>query len=92
VRERSDVVLIDAPPLLRVGDAMALSAKADGIIVVTRLRVVRRPMLKEIRRLLDVAPAAKLGFVLTGAQEEEGYGYGSYKAYESPQAAKERVS
>jgi Mrp family chromosome partitioning ATPase len=71
---------------------MALSAKADGIIVVTRLRVVRRPMLKEIRRLLEVAPAAKLGFVLTGSQEEEGYGYGSYKAYEAPQAAKERVS
>jgi tyrosine-protein kinase len=92
VRERSDIVLIDAPPLLRVGDAMALSAKADGIILVTRLRVVRRPMLKEIRRLLEVAPAAKLGFVLTGAQEEEGYGYGSYKAYETPQAAKERVS
>ena len=34
----------------------------------------------------------KLGFVLTGSQEEEGYGYGSYKAYEAPQAAKERVS
>jgi polysaccharide biosynthesis transport protein len=92
VRKRSDIVLIDAPPLLRVGDAMALSAKADGIIVVTRLRVVRRPMLKEIRRLLDVAPSAKLGFVLTGAQEDEGYGYGSYKAYGYEQTQKERVS
>ena len=57
---------------------MALSAKADGIIVVTRLRVVRRPMLKEIRRLLDVAPAAKLGFVLTGVEAREMYGGSNY--------------
>jgi capsular exopolysaccharide synthesis family protein len=92
VRNRSDIVLIDAPPLLRVGDAMALSAKADGIIVVTRLKVVRRPMLKEIHRLLSVAPAAKLGFVLTGAQEEEGYGYGAHKGYAYEPSKKARVS
>ena len=59
-------------------DAMALSARVDGLIVVGRLKVVRRPMLAELRRVLAVAPATKLGVVVTGAQAEEGYGYGSY--------------
>ncbi len=78
LRARADFVLVDAPPILHVGDAMALSARVDGLIVVGRLKVVRRPMLAELRRVLAVAPATKLGVVVTGAQAEEGYGYGSY--------------
>jgi tyrosine-protein kinase len=78
LRARADFVLVDAPPILHVGDAMALSARVDGLIVVGRLKVVRRPMLAELRRVLAVAPATKLGVVVTGAQVEEGYGYGSY--------------
>jgi Mrp family chromosome partitioning ATPase len=78
----TDLVLIDAPPLLHVGDAMTLSGKIDAMIVVTRLNVVRRPMLRELRRLLAASPATKLGFVLTGAEREEGgYGYGGYGRY-----------
>jgi Mrp family chromosome partitioning ATPase/capsular polysaccharide biosynthesis protein len=76
LRERADIVLIDTPPLLQVGDALTLSARVDALIVVTRMSVVRRHMLDELRRQLDAAPTAKLGFVLTAAREEEGYGYG----------------
>jgi polysaccharide biosynthesis transport protein len=79
--ERADLVLIDAPPLLHVGDAMTLSARIDALLVVTRLNVVRRPMLGEVRRVLHSSPAAQLGFVLTGARLEEAYGYGGYSAY-----------
>lgn len=78
--ERADVVLIDAPPLLHVGDAMALSARVDGIIVVTRRNVVRRRMLAEIHRLLETSPAEKLGYVVTNADGDEAYGYGYYAA------------
>ena len=76
-----DVVLIDAPPLFHVGDAMTLSAKVDSVLVVTNLQSVRRPMLVELKRLLDTMPAHKLGFIVTGAEAEErygGYGYGRY--------------
>ena len=69
---------IDRPPILRVGDAMTLSARADGLIVVDATQ--RRPApdaLRELRRLLDSAPAAKLGYVVTGSQREAGY-TGSY--------------
>jgi Mrp family chromosome partitioning ATPase len=80
LRDRYDVVLIDAPPLLRVGDGIALSARVDAMIVVTRLKVLRRPMLNELRRVLDGLPAQKLGFALTGADLDDGYAYG-YSGY-----------
>lgn len=82
LRGQSDVVLIDAPPMLLVGDALQLSAKVDAILVVTRLGIVRRQMLLDLRRILDTSPAEKLGFVVTGAEREPeyryGYGYGPY--------------
>ena len=76
LRERADVVLIDAPPTLHVGDAMTLSAKVDGVLVVTRMKLVRRQMLAELGRRLSGSPTPILGFVVTGAGEDEGYGYG----------------
>lgn len=81
LRERFDTVLIDAPPLLHVGDAMTLGARADALILVTRLNLVRRPMLSELRRILDSTPAKGLGFVITGAEAEDGYSYGASYDY-----------
>jgi Mrp family chromosome partitioning ATPase len=78
LRERADIVLIDAPPTLSVGDAMTLSAKVDGVLVVTRMKIVRRQMLAEFGRLLAGAPTPVLGFIVTGANEEEGYGSAYY--------------
>jgi len=93
LREDADIVLIDSPPVLRVGDAMTLSARVDAILVVTRINVVRRHMLQELRRVLDTAPAAKLGFIVTGAGEEEGYGYGYGHRYASePSKERERLT
>lgn len=74
LRAQSDIVLIDAPPLLLVGDAMALSANVDALIVITRVNVVRREMLNELRRVLDACPATKLGFVVTAAESEDNFG------------------
>ncbi len=80
LRDDADIVLLDAPPVLRVGDAMTLSARVDAILVVTRINVVRRHMLQELKRVLDTTRAPKLGFILTGAGDEEGYSY-DYKGY-----------
>ena len=70
LRNRYDIVVLDSPPLLRVGDAMTLSARADGLIVLTRLNTVQRPMLRELSRMLESAPTTKLGYVVTGARSE----------------------
>jgi succinoglycan biosynthesis transport protein ExoP len=72
-----DAVILDSPPLLRVGDAMTLAARVDGLILVTRLNRVRRPMLAEVRRLLSSSRAKVLGVVATGAgsgKREDPYG------------------
>ena len=81
VRERSDLVLIDSPPLLHVGDPMTLSAKVDAVVVVARLQMLRRSNVAETHRLLSTMQADKLGFVLTAAEAEAGYGYGYPRGY-----------
>jgi polysaccharide biosynthesis transport protein len=76
--EHADVVLVDAPPLLQVGDALTLSGKVDAVFLVVRQNVIKRPLLKELRRVLEIVPSAKLGFCLSGAAATEMYGYGGY--------------
>jgi polysaccharide biosynthesis transport protein len=93
LRGRADVVLVDAPPALRVGDAMTLSSKVDGILVVTRMKLVRRHMLSELARQLESVPTPVLGFVVTDAAAEDegyGYGYGGYyaRSYASSETSK----
>jgi non-specific protein-tyrosine kinase len=73
--ERFDLVLIDAPPLLAVGDVMTLSTNVDAIVVVTRLGIHRR-QLEELGRQLQKCRAPSLGFVLTGASHGDSYSYG----------------
>jgi hypothetical protein len=60
-------------------------ARVDGVLLVARLALLRRPMLQELHRALEMSPARVLGFVLTSPEDEErsvgmpGYGY-----YRSP--------
>ena len=74
--ESFDFVLVDTPPLLSVGDTMALSAHVDAMITVARLNMLRRPSLAELARALATCPTIQLGVVVTGAETEPGYGYG----------------
>ncbi len=72
---RCDVLLIDTPPMLMVGDAMAIATHADGLILVAGLNQVRKASLAETRRVLEACPAVKLGFIATGSSAGAGYGY-----------------
>jgi Mrp family chromosome partitioning ATPase len=73
---RCDVLLIDSPPMLVVGDAMAIATSADAVVLVTELNQIRRVALAETRRILESCPALKLGFIATGTNGAAGYGYG----------------
>jgi Mrp family chromosome partitioning ATPase len=90
LRERSDVVIIDAPPLLQVGDAMVLTSRVDALILVARLKLLRRNMLREVARLLQTARARSLGFVVTGAESVTAYGYEYGYTYPEPEATRRR--
>jgi Mrp family chromosome partitioning ATPase len=85
LRRGHDYVLVDSPPMLAVGDPITLSTRVDAIVPVVRLGVANRPMLRDLARNLRVSPAPKLGFVFTGAEAHEMYGY-TYGYYGSDQA------
>jgi len=81
--ERVDVVLLDAPPLLQVGDALTIASSADAVIAVVRSDLAQQAAIGELAAILARVPAAKLGFVVCGVQGFDhqpycGYGHGSY--------------
>jgi len=96
LRESFDVVLIDSPPVLAVGDPLMLSTRVDGVLLVARLAVLRRPMLKELQRALEMSPARLLGFVLASPEAEEHPGglpaYSYYGGVYPPASTHERVT
>jgi tyrosine-protein kinase len=71
LRERADVVLVDAPRALHFGDVITLSSRMDGIVVVARSKALRRQTLAELNRLLAPARTRALGVVVTGEGEGE---------------------
>jgi tyrosine-protein kinase len=86
LRKGADIVLVDSTPLV-VGDAMALTAAVDAVLIVTRMDVVRRPMLRELHRILDAVPAETIGFVATGVESSASYsGYVGYYPRSKPRA------
>jgi tyrosine-protein kinase len=75
LRQRADVVLVDSTPLF-AGDAMTVAAAVDGVLIVVGMNLVRRPMLRELRRVLDAIPTRKFGFI-AASDSDAGYsGYG----------------
>lgn len=87
LRTLCDLVILDTPPLLRVGDTMAMSTSIEALIVVARVNMVTRHMLSETARLLRRMRARKLGVVVTGSQSSEDYS--GYYGYGQPSAPME---
>ena len=78
LKTRFDCVLVDTPPLLRVGDGLALSPQIDATILVVRLNRVQRHSLTELTQTLSASPAKPLGIVATGVVgAERRYSYGA---------------
>jgi capsular exopolysaccharide synthesis family protein len=73
LRGYAEIVLIDVPPILATGDAMAMTGKVDGILAIARLGTLTRPTLQELARVFRRSPAPVLGLVATGAEVDEGY-------------------
>lgn len=77
LRAQSDIVLVDAPPLLTVGDATSLSMQADMLLLVMRPELLRRAPLEDLRRALASIPTPTVGFVVVGVEPNvPGYYYG----------------
>ncbi len=84
LRGRADVVIVDAPPMLPVTDAMVLGTKVDAVVAVARARLASRPHLVALGRALDACAAPRLGFVFVGGAPDESQEYGGYLGGTAP--------
>jgi Mrp family chromosome partitioning ATPase/capsular polysaccharide biosynthesis protein len=75
-----DLLLIDSAPLVPVSDGVAVANQVDAMIIVLRLATMNRALIAELRRVLDLCKAAKLGIAATGAGAAGEYGYDYYSA------------
>ena len=79
VSATSDVVVIDAPPLLPVADASALAGLVDGVLLCVRWGSVDATELQRSSALLQRLGARLLGLVMTQVPARHAtaaYGYG----------------
>lgn len=61
-------VLIDAPPLLGLGDTQLLATQADQLLMVSRLKGLKLDTLIDLRSTLDRVAREPLGVVVIGGQ------------------------
>jgi Mrp family chromosome partitioning ATPase/capsular polysaccharide biosynthesis protein len=76
----ADIVLVDAPAMLPVGDAAAVAPWVDAMVYVVNQTIVRRPALHQARAQLAHLPCRKLGLIAVIEQRGHGY-YSGYYAH-----------
>lgn len=80
-REEYDFVIYDVPPVLMVTDALIVSKKVDGTLIIVREQISEKRAVRRTKQLLDLADANILGAVYNGGHAENGdyyyyqYGY-----------------
>jgi capsular exopolysaccharide synthesis family protein len=83
LREDSDMIVFDTPPLLAVSDAIPLQEQVSGTVLVARMDHTTRDGVRKAISYIKSAGGNLLGFVATGVQlggvgglDTYGYGYG----------------
>lgn len=79
MRDEYDVVLFDTPPILPIADAVMMSAKVDGVVLVYQVGRIGRSALKRAKFLVEHAQGKVLGTVLTNVRAEITPEYGYYR-------------
>ncbi len=70
LKERADVLLFDAPPIVPVTDAAVLGAKVDGVLLVVSAGRTRREHVQRARELLERVRVRLIGAVLDNAPRD----------------------
>jgi len=74
----ADVVLVDSPAMLTVGDTAAMASKVQGLVFLVDMHVVTRPQLLQAAEQLEKLPCRPLGLLL---RTEGSKGGGYYQSY-----------
>ncbi|MDL5159173.1 polysaccharide biosynthesis tyrosine autokinase [Actinomycetospora termitidis] len=81
LRERYDLVLVDAPPLLPVADGLALARLADGVVFTVRAGFTSGALVRRAHEMLETAGVGRVGVVLNRTKDAgDGYYAGYYYA------------
>lgn len=72
VRRDFDHVLVEAPPVNKVSDAVILAARSDGVLLVLDYEKTRKTEVQRVMRSLDAVRANVLGTVLTNVRVPKG--------------------
>ncbi|NLO27797.1 MAG: hypothetical protein GX113_06430 [Actinobacteria bacterium] len=77
-----DYLVIDAPPLLLVSDALELAKHADGVVLVAKLRSTKIEEARRTRDALQKVGITPIGVTVLGAEGTKAYyrRYGGYYA------------
>jgi capsular exopolysaccharide synthesis family protein len=67
LKERADVVIFDAPPVVSVTDAVVLGTKVDGVLLVVSAGRTRREHTQRAKELLERVHIRIVGTVLNNA-------------------------
>jgi polysaccharide biosynthesis transport protein len=81
VRAQFDLVIVDAPALLAVGDTAAMAGCVDGLIFLVDLTRARRPLLTEAAAQVSQMTCRKLGVVVIASPPKRRVERGHYSYY-----------
>ncbi|MDI6832169.1 MAG: polysaccharide biosynthesis tyrosine autokinase [Actinomycetota bacterium] len=81
LREEYDYVIVDAPPVLAVSDAIAMAPMMDGVLVVASHGIANRDGARHTMELLSKVETRVLGVVINNVEMTGRYGYGYYAPY-----------
>jgi Mrp family chromosome partitioning ATPase len=79
----ADVVIVDSPAMLAVGDTPALASMVDGLVFLVDMHVAKRPMLQQAADQLVRLPCRILGIVLRIDGAKSGGYYSTYRYYDN---------
>jgi Mrp family chromosome partitioning ATPase len=80
-RERYDIIIIDAPPVLNVSDTIIISKLVDKVLFVVAMEKTNRGLVREAKKGLDKVSVKTMGMILTNMTiNPRSYYYGSANA------------
>ena len=96
LQREADLVIVDSPAMLPVGDASAIASSVDGLVFLVDMPLVKRPQLAQAADQLRRLPCRLLGTVVRGDEHGSGryayYSGGVHVRHRRRAAARRRAS
>jgi len=80
LKDQYDFIIIDTPPIMPTTDALLVSPRTDGLLLVIRSGATDRKVFKEVLKQIQISRQPILGTVLNCVDMKKGY-YRYYKKY-----------